>query len=189
MPWTCDDFSQAEYLCILAWSNVNFKDDISNIGKEIIWKNTNIKSNIKPFFLHDWADKGIVFIEHIYDYRNKQFFSFNEIHNLYNVPQTDFLIYYQLTTCIPYQWKVKLKSEEIQYNAPEYLFEKLIPQLKTCRYIYNTILKKKTNIQTNQENKWEATLSSSFNWKIIFGQIMNITIDTLQIFAVFSTNI
>ena len=68
-------------------------------------------------------------------------------------------------------------SEEIQYNAPEYLFEKLIPQLKTCRYIYNAILKKKTNVQTNQENKWEATMSS-FNWKIIFDQIMNITIDT-----------
>jgi len=74
------------------------------------------------------------------------FFSFNEIHNLYNVPQTDFLMDYPLTTCIPYQWKVKLKSEGIQYNAPEYLFEKLIPQLKTCRYIYNAILKKKTNI-------------------------------------------
>ena len=91
------------------------------------------------------SDKGIIFIEHIYDYRNKQFFSFNEIHNLNNVPQTDFSINYQLTTCTPYQWKVKLKSEEIQYNAPEYLFEKLIPQLKTCRYIYNTILEKKTN--------------------------------------------
>jgi len=130
---------------LLAWSNVNFRNDISNIGKEIICNNTNIKSNIKSFFFHDWVDKGIVFIKHIYDYRNKQFFSFNEIHNLNNVPQTDFSINYQLTTCTPYQWKVKLKSEEIQYNAPEYLFEKLIPQLKTCRYIYNTILEKKTN--------------------------------------------
>jgi len=97
---------------LLAWSNVNFKDDIFNIGKEIIWNNTNIKSNIKPFIFHDWVDKGIVFIEHIYDYRNKQFFSLNEIYNLYNVPQTDFLIYYQLTTCIPYQWKVKLNLKK-----------------------------------------------------------------------------
>jgi len=87
-------------------------------------------------------------------------------------------MYYQLTTCIPYQWKIKLNSEEIQYNAREYLFEKLIPQLKTGHYVYNAILKKKTNIQINQENKWEPTMSSSFNWKIIFGQIMNITIDT-----------
>ena len=75
---------------------------------ELSWNNTYIKSNIKPFFVHEWVDKGIVFIEHIYDYRNKQFFNFNKIYNLYNVPQTDFFIYYQLTTCIPYQWKGKL---------------------------------------------------------------------------------
>jgi len=85
--------------------------------------------------------------------------SFNEIYNLYNVPQTDFLIYYQLTTCIPYQWKVKLKSEEIQYNAPEYLFEKLIPQLKICRFIYNTILEKKTNIQKKKTRKTNGKLN------------------------------
>jgi len=38
-----------------------------------VFRNTNIKSNIKPFFFHDWVDKGIVFTKHIYDYRNKQF--------------------------------------------------------------------------------------------------------------------
>jgi len=43
--------------------------------------------------------------------------------------------------------------------------------------IYTMRFLKKTNVQTNQENKWEATMSS-FNWKIIFDQIMNITIDT-----------
>jgi len=75
---------------LLAWSFVNFRNDITNIDKEIIWNNSNIKSNIKPFFLREWLDKGIVFIEQIYDYRNKQFYSFNEIQNLYSVPQTDF---------------------------------------------------------------------------------------------------
>jgi len=44
--------------------------------------------------------------------------------------------------------------------------------------VYNTILEKKTHIQINQENKWEAALSKHLNWKNIFGQIMNITIDT-----------
>ena len=39
---------------------------------------------------YNWLEKGIVFIEHIYDYRNKQFYSFNEVQALYKVPQTDF---------------------------------------------------------------------------------------------------
>ena len=64
-----------------------------------------------------------------------------------------FLNYHQLTTCIPKQWKDQLKIEEIQYRAPDYLFEKIVPQLKTCRFVYNKILEKKTNTQINQENK------------------------------------
>jgi len=49
---------------LAAWSSVNFKEDITNFGKEIIWNNTNIKSNSKPFMFCDWLNKGIVFIEH-----------------------------------------------------------------------------------------------------------------------------
>ena len=63
---------------LAAWLSVNFKEDITNFGKKIIWNNTNIKSNLKPFMFYDWLNKGIVFIEHIYDYRKKQFYNFNE---------------------------------------------------------------------------------------------------------------
>jgi len=126
---------------LAAWSSVNFKEDFTNFGKEIIWNNTNIKSNSKPFMFCDWLNKGIVFIEHLYDYRKKQFYSFSEIQTLYNVPQTDFLSYHKLITCIPSRWKTMLKKEEIQYKVPEYLFKKLVPQLKTCRFIYNMLLK------------------------------------------------
>lgn len=45
---------------------------------------------MKPLFLCEWFGKDIIFIEQIYVYRKKQFYSFNEIKNLYKVPQTDF---------------------------------------------------------------------------------------------------
>ena len=163
---------------LVAWSYANFKDEISFFGKEIIWNNTNIKTKTKPFLLYNWLEKGIVFIEHIYDYRNKRFYSFDEVQNLYNVPQTDFFSYHQIIACIPTEWKNKLKEEEMNYRAPEYLFEKLVPQLKTCRFIYNILLKKITNIQSVQETKWEDKLSSELDWKNIFRQILKITIDT-----------
>jgi len=70
------------------------------------------------------------------------------------------------------------KKEEIIHRAPEYLFEKLVPQLKTCRFIYNMLLEKKTNIYTHHERKWEDKLSSDLDWKNIFSQILKITIDT-----------
>jgi len=73
----------------------------------------------KAFFLYDWLEKGIVFIEHTYDYRNKQFYSLHEVQNLSNVPQNDLLSYHQLIACIPTEWKNKLREEEINYRAPE----------------------------------------------------------------------
>jgi len=106
------------------------------------------------------------------------FHQFNEVQALYNVPKTDFLSYHQLIACIPTEWKSKLKKEEIIYRAPEYLFEKLVPQLKTCRFIHNMLLEKKTNIHTHHERKWEDKLSSDLDWKNIFSQVLKITIDT-----------
>ena len=95
-----------------------------------------------------------------------------KIQTLYNIPQTEFLSYHKLITCIPSRWKTMLKNEEIQYRVPEYIFEKLVPQLKTCRFIYNMLLKVKTNIQTHQEKKWEYKVSSELDWKNIFSQII-----------------
>jgi len=39
------------------------------------------------------------------------------------------------------------------------------------------LLQKKT-LPQNQENKWNDTLTSDLNWKRIYSQILNITIDT-----------
>lgn len=161
-----------------AWSYANFNKEITDVGKEIIWNNTNIKLSNKPFVFCEWMEKGVIFIEHIYDYRKKQFYSFNEIQNLYGIAQSNFLNYHQLIKCIPKEWKIKLKSEGIQYKANNYLIDKLKPQIKTCRFIYTMLIQKKTTTNNHQENKWEAELSGNFEWKNIFHQIINITIDT-----------
>ena len=42
-----------------AWSCVKFKEEVSDIGKEIIWNNTNIKINNKPFILCNWVKKAL----------------------------------------------------------------------------------------------------------------------------------
>ena len=61
------------------------------------------------------------------------------------------------------QWRAKLKSKDMCYRAPAYRFEKLVPQLKTSRFIYDKILEQKTNILINQENKREATIYNNAN--------------------------
>jgi len=129
----------------------------------------------------DWVEKGImiIFIEHIhvYDYRNKQFGSFGDNQILYGVSQSDYFNYCQLKKCIPTAWKTKLKSEEILYRTNEYTIDKIVPQLKTCRFIYNMLLQKKT-LPQKQENKWKDSLTSDLSWKKIYCQIIIITNDS-----------
>jgi len=101
---------------------------------------------------------------------------YNEVQNLYNVPQNDFKAI--TNSKLAYQPIGKIREEQINYRAPQYPFEKLVPQLKSCRFIYSMLLEKETNIQICQENKWEDKLSSELDWKTIFSQILKITIDT-----------
>jgi len=70
--------------------------------------------------------------------------------------------YHQIIACIPTEWKNKLKEEENSYRAPEYLFEKLVPQHKTCRFIYNILLEKKQ--KSNQARKQNGKKNFRQNW-------------------------
>ena len=62
---------------IEAWAKINYQSiDLKNenISKQILWNNSDIINN--TFFYKDWTDKGIHFIEHVYDFRTKTFFIF-----------------------------------------------------------------------------------------------------------------
>ena len=48
---------------------------------------------------------------------------------------------------------INYKKAEIQYRVPNYLSKKLVPQLKTYRFIYNMLLKYRTNIYLNTPGK------------------------------------
>ena len=54
---------------VLAGCKINNSESTHVTAKEIIWNNSQIKCNNKILFYHDWYEKGIKFIEHIYDFR------------------------------------------------------------------------------------------------------------------------
>ena len=88
------------------------------ITKEIIWNNSQIKCNNKILFYHDWYEKGIKLIEHIYDFRVQRFYTLEQLQNLYNIHQKDFLKYYNIVSNISKEWKNKLKDENYN-NLPK----------------------------------------------------------------------
>ena len=86
---------------LTAWSKIKLQDTRTRIPKRIIWNNSYIKCDNNIIYYKEWHDKGIKYIEHIYDYRSNTFFYFNTLQNLYGINTNDFLKYHQIITNKP----------------------------------------------------------------------------------------
>ncbi len=78
-----------------------------------------------------------MYVHHIYDYRIKQFYSFDDLKTLYDINSRDFLKYYTLIGNIKDEWKLKLRTETINNNIPVYLFIEQCQLKKTNKLLYN----------------------------------------------------
>ena len=54
---------------LAGWCKLNNYESTHKIAKQIIWNNSQIKCYSSILFYHDWYEKGIQLIEHIYDFR------------------------------------------------------------------------------------------------------------------------
>ena len=167
---------------IQAWAKINYSEiDIANehISKQILWNNSNIKNNRKLLFFNDWYEKGIVFLEHVYDYRSKTFLTFDNLKFIFDVKTTDYLKYFTLINSIPKLWKDKLKEENINlnYNA-KYLLDSVIKNKNKNNILYITQIEKLThNLVINSQRKWEIEFQN-INWKLAYTSPVKCTIDT-----------
>ena len=166
---------------VVAWCKINFKhSEIENISKEITWNNTFIKSNGKMFFEKSWFDRGIQLIEHIYDFRKKEFYNFNELLSLYDLPKKYFLFYNSLISSISKEWKSKLKVEnEYNYQRKETLLHKTLNKRHVNKFLYQQQLQKEEIADIKHESKWTNIFEeNNLNWKDIYITPIKPTIDT-----------
>ena len=77
---------------LLAWQEIKKNKDHEYLSQEIIWNNSNLKSDFKTFYNKKWIDRGITLIEQLFDYRSKTFYNFNDVKNLYQIDSGDFLL-------------------------------------------------------------------------------------------------
>ncbi|KAH3838925.1 hypothetical protein DPMN_112342 [Dreissena polymorpha] len=83
-------------------------------GKPKPANNKDITSNNKTFFYKDWFERSIKYVDQLYDYRIKDFYSFDNICYIYGIPSNNFLKYYTLTKSIP----IHIKPEINTNNTP-----------------------------------------------------------------------
>ena len=156
---------------LTAWRKVYYKNKTLTVSKNIIWNNSDIKNNNKTIFYKIWFEKGIKFIESIYDYRIKKFYTFEHFSNLYNIPNNEFLKFNSLISAIPKYMKAKLENEQIDGgNNDTYKFiDKVRKSKHVNKLAYNCQLKQETDEHIIQKIRWEEEFpEKSFNWKNIY---------------------
>ena len=163
-----------------AWSKINYKETLENIGKEMVWNNSRIKDNNQEmFFYKSWYDRGIQYIEHLYNYRDRTFYDFQSFKNLYEVEDGDFLNYNILINNIPQEWKDILMTETI--NSPQRLtlFMKINDKMKFSKFFYVKLVEAKRPVVNKAQTKWNDEFSNNdIDWSDTFRQPMKLTIDT-----------
>ena len=126
----------------------------------------------RPFFNQVWFDRGIQLLENIYDFRKRDFFSFNDIIKLYDIPKHNFLFYNTLVSSIPVGWKYKLKTETINIPRKDTLLKKSLKQKHVNKYLYEHQFQNEVKMYVKQEIKWENILNDTvLDWKNIYLRI------------------
>ena len=132
------------------------------------------------FFDKIWFDRGIQLIEHIYDFRTKEFYKFEELSNLYDLPQKYFLFYNSLVSSISNDWKSKLKLENTNSQTQKSLLQKSIKKKHINKYLYEQLLlNADEHIEIKHQNKWSREFEEEeLNWQDIYLMPIRATIDT-----------
>ncbi len=120
-----------------------------------------------------------MYVKNIYDYRNKDFFNFNELKYLYNLNSGDFLKYYSLIGNISIEWKNALKTETINNATPEYLITKVVSTENANKILYNKQIESMRQTTLKHIIKWENEIGvKNMEWKKIFSLPYVCTIST-----------
>ena len=164
---------------VQSWSTINFDDNPETIRNQIIWNNSFIKNSNKLLFYKQWYAKGIKYIDHLYDKRQKTIYTFEQIKTLYNLNNSDFLKYHTLIRSIPNSWKLKLKDENIIDNPTNHSLLQQIQKLKSVnKFLYNKQLNSiRKSLIIKPHIKWETEVGN-INWKIVHTLPFQSLIDT-----------
>jgi hypothetical protein len=165
---------------ITSWYSIIHKDESElNTRKHSIWNNSDIKIQGKTLYWKKWNEKGIVYVDQIYDFRNRKFYSFQQMTQLYNLDYTDFLKYHQLTSCIPNHIKECISMQFLYENKESIIKKNLSKSKQPNQYLYKILIKTSTDEKPAGAIKWEEKLNRyDIEWKYYFQIPFKSTIDT-----------
>ncbi|KAH3795246.1 hypothetical protein DPMN_148794 [Dreissena polymorpha] len=124
----------------VAWSDFTHNLETKTNSKTILWNNKDITSNNKTFFYKDWFERSIKYVDQLYDYRIKDFYSFDDICYIYGIPSNNFLKYYTLIKSIPIHIKSEINTNNTPSPLPKHNIKQKAAASVELMTFYNTVL-------------------------------------------------
>ena len=123
---------------LTAWSKLNYKnpnDDVS-IKNQIIWYNSFIKLEGRPFLWRTWWNKGIIFVEDLLNETSGEWLSYEMLVTKFGV--INWLEYNTIKALVPKTWlnTIKIKSGA-QFN---HMYTKVLDVPKVSRFVYDLLI-------------------------------------------------
>ena len=159
-----------------AWSKLNFKsaEEMSNseIANQIIWFNTCIRRENKPFLIKKAFLNGLTTVSCLITPNGKQIPA-ETICSWYDI---DVMCYNTIWASIPSKWKHKLVNEKLD-NVHDYLSEKVLLVKNVASWAYRKLLADENKLFGLYIN-WQSKIHTSYSYKEflkLFGNIYKIT--------------
>ncbi|KAH3890365.1 hypothetical protein DPMN_014444 [Dreissena polymorpha] len=140
----------------------------SDVTHNLETQTSNITSNNKTFFYKDWFERSIKYVDELYDFRIKDFYSFDDICYIYGIPSNNFLKYYTLIKSIPIHIKSEINTNNTPCTQTTFVENILGRKNKTNKIFYTLQIKNPTE-NSKTQNKWQVLFGEhELNWKHIF---------------------
>ena len=160
---------------ITSWNKIQKHQPNSNILKEIVWNNSNIKCNGKILYYKEWHEKGIKSLENFFEPSMNKYFNFETFRNKYNIKKRDFLKYYNIIGNIPLSMKEAVQHEN-KTNDDNISLNK-IAETNQTKILYKLQIRKSSTL-TKAEKKWQHLINEELNWNSIYMKAFDVTSDT-----------
>ena len=136
-------------------------------------------------FYKELFNKGIKYIEQLFDSRSKKFHTFQYMKTSHLLNNSDFLNYHTLVQSIPKRWKAIMKNNNIQINNTDNnLLKKISKSTSPNKYLYNIQINRIVkNIVIKPHTKWDQEINN-INWKYVhnipFRSLINTKLRSFQ---------
>ncbi|KAH3887824.1 hypothetical protein DPMN_011846 [Dreissena polymorpha] len=161
-----------------AWSDVTHNLETQTSSKTILWNNKDITSNNMTFFYKHWFEQNIKYVDKLYDYRIKDFYSFENICYIYGIPASNFLKDYTLIKSKPIHIKSEINTNNTPCTQTTFVENILGRKNKTNKIFYTLPIKNPTE-NSKTQNKWQVLFREhELNWKHIFTMPYKATIES-----------